>query len=238
MPKRPLPKRKTSLNNRRQRNLHVSRKRRPSASHLLIIECEPAKLAAQQLDFGSNIHALFQNLFSNKKIVLVRASSKDELCRALGETMRSHHRFRTILIVGHSNDQGLQLTPDDFYEWSAVGYWLTPFEPEFLLVAACSAGRSAGIRQLFEQVTTLREIYASPVTLFRDQTEPFVLLLGAVLKNRKIDEGLLRGVQAAGYLFRDAVIYRFKRKETRRGKELKGFVWDVFGQLLNRRAYR
>jgi hypothetical protein len=152
--------------------------------------------------------------------------------------MQSHDRFRTILVVGHSNDKGLQLTPDDFYEWSAVGDWLKQFKPEFLLLAACCAGQSAGICQLFQQVTTLREIYASPVTLFRDQTHPFVLLLGAVLKNRRIEETFLRGLQAAGYLFTDAVIYRFKRKETRPGKELEGFAWDLLGRVLNRRAYR
>jgi hypothetical protein len=136
-----------------------------------------------------------------------------------------------------SNVKGLQLTPDDFYEWSTVGDWLRPFRPEFLLRAAGSAGRSAGIRQLFKQVTTLREIYASPVTLFRDQAQPFVFLLGALLKNRKIDEPFLRSLQAAGYLFTDAVIYRFERKETCHGKRLEGVAWDLFGRLLNRRTY-
>lgn len=238
MPKRPSPKRRISRINRGPRNSPVLRRRRPPASHLLIIECEPAKLANQQLDFGSNSYALFRTLFRNKKIVLVRASSTEELCRGLGEIVQFHDRFRTILVVGHSNDKGLRLTPDDFYEWSGVGEWLKPFKPEFLLLAACSAGRSAGICQLFEQVTTLREIYASPVTLFRDQTQPFILLLGAMLKNRKIDETFLRSLQVAGYLFTDAVMYRFKRKEMRPEKELEGFAWDLFGQLLNRRVYR
>src|SRR5690349_6741564 len=129
MPKRRLPKRRTSLSNRSSRP-QVSRKRRPPASHLLIIECEPTKLATQRLDFGSSVYALFRNLFVNKKIVLVRASSRDELCQHLGETAQSHDRFRTILVVGHSNDEGLQLTPDDFYEWWAVGEWLKAFKPE------------------------------------------------------------------------------------------------------------
>jgi hypothetical protein len=235
MPKRPSPKRRTR--NRRPETSRVSRKRRRLASHLLIIECEPAKLAKQQLDFGSKIYALFQTLFLNKKIVLIGASSKGQLCRELSEIVQSHDRFRTILVVGHSNDKGLQLTPDDFYGWSAVGEWLKPFKPEFLLLAACSAGRAASISQLFEQVTTLREIYASPVTLFRDQTQAFVLLLGAVLKNRKIDETFLRSLQTTGYLFTDAIIYRFKRKEARAGRELEGVAWDLLGQLLNRRAY-
>jgi hypothetical protein len=189
------------------------------------------------LNFGSRIAALFQRLALKKKIVLVRASSRDQLCRTLGETMQSHDRFRTILLVGHSNEVGLQLTPDDFYEWAAVGEWLKPFQPEFLLLAACSAGRSAGIGRLFSQLQILREIYASPVTLFSDQSHPFALLLGAILKNRKVDETFLRGLQAAGYVFVDAIIYRFKRNETRSGKELERFAWDLFGDLINRRAH-
>jgi len=213
----------------------VRQKRRPPASHLLIIECEPDKLGQQQLDFGTRINALLSLPFPKKKIVLVKASSRDELCRALGETLEKHDRFRSILVVGHSNEKGLQLTPREFYNWKAVGEWLKPFQPEFLLVAACSAGRSTGIRQLFERIRTLREIYASPVTLFRDQTHPFALLLGAVVRDRKINERFLRTLQVTGYLFTDAVIYQFKRKETRDGNELERLGWDLLGQILNRR---
>jgi hypothetical protein len=60
-------------------------------------------LAQHQLDFGSKITTLLRLAFLNKKIVLVKASSRDELCRALGETLQAHDRFRTVLIVGHSN---------------------------------------------------------------------------------------------------------------------------------------
>lgn len=236
MPQPRLHKRRHSPDPRPSRGLPLLRKRRPPASHLLVIECDPAKLARERLDFGSRFVALFQGLFLKKKIVLVKAPSRDELCRALGETMHSHYRFRTILVVGHSNEAGLQLTPDDFYEWSAVGEWLKPFQPEFLLLAACSAGKSAGIGRLFSELQTLREIYASPVTLFSDQSHPFALLLGAILKNRKVDQTFLRGLQAAGYAFVDAIIYRFNRNETRSGKELERFAWDVFGDLINRRA--
>ena len=235
MPKQTFRTRRASQGRRTSRSSQVPRQRRPPASHLLVIECEPKKLAQHQLDFGSKITTLLRLAFLNKKIVLVKASSRDELCRALGETLQAHDRFRTVLIVGHSNAQGLQLTPDDFYEWSTIGGWLKPFQPEFLVLAACSAGRSEGIGHLFEQIKTLREIYASPISLFRDQTHPFALLLGAVLKHRKIDE-TFRGLQSAGYLFTDAIIYRFKRKDTRPGNELEQFAWDLFGLLINRRA--
>lgn len=236
MPSRTAPNKRKSTRGASQFHRVKQKTRRPPASHLLIIECEPDKLARQQLDFGTRVAAVFTLLFAKRKIVLVKASSREELCRALGEVRQAHDRFRAILVVGHSNEQGLQLTSDEFYSWQAVGEWVKPFHPEILLLAACRAGRSKGIVHLFEQIGTLRETYASPVMLFRDQTHPFVLLLGAVVKNRKIEQGFVRTIQTAGYLLTDAVIYRFKRNESRNGKELERFGWDLLGQILQRRV--
>lgn len=211
-------------------------RRRPPASHLLIIECEPNKLAHQGLDFGSKVSALCSLPFHKKRIVTAKAYSKDELCRTLGQTLQSDERFRTVLIVGHSNEYGLQLTPHEFYDWKAVGEWLKPFQPEFLLLMACRAGRSSSARILFQQIPSLREVYASPVAFFTDQTHPLAGLLAALIKNRKVDEGWLRVLQASGYLLKDALLYRWKRGETLRAGNLEHAAWDIFGDIFDRRS--
>lgn len=185
MPARTTTKRNKSRSTSQPR-LRKKLRRRTPASHLLIIQCEPDKLAQQGLDFGSKVSALCSLPFRKKRIVSAKAYSKDKRCRTLGETLQSHDRFRTVLIVGHSNEYGLQLTPDQFYDWKAVGEWLKPFQPEFLLLMACQAGRSSSARILFQQVPSLREVYASPVAFFTDQTHPLAGLLVALVKNERL----------------------------------------------------
>jgi hypothetical protein len=193
-------------------------------------------MAQQGLDFGSKVATWCSLPFHKKKIVIAKAYSKEELCRALGEALESHTRFRTVLIVGHSNEQGLQLTPGEFYDWEVVGDWLKPFEPEFLLLMACRAGRSFGVLPLFQRVRSLRQVFASPVAFFSDQTHPLAGLLLALIKNRKVDESWLRVLQASGYLFKDALLYRWKRGETLRAGTVERVAWDLLGDMLNRRA--
>ena len=209
--------------------------RRPPASHLLIIECEPDKLAQQRLNFGSAAASLLVTLFPTKKIVLVHGTSVGALGQALADAVKANDRFRTVLIVGHSNEEGLQLTPQEFFSWQAVANWVAPFQPEFLLLAACRAGRSAAIRNLFEGVSSLKEIYASPVKFFSDQTHPFAGLLLAVLKYRKIDEAVARLLQASGYAFNDGLIYRWRRRDMRHPNQLNRLGWDLLGDIFNRR---
>jgi hypothetical protein len=218
-----------------RRSKVIKSPRRPPASHLLIIECDAEKLARQQLDMGSKLFSLLRVLFPEKQIVLVKSSSLAELNRSLADTLVSHDRFRTILVVGHSNEKGLQLTSGNGFDWKAIAGWLDPFNPEFLLLAACRAGRFAAARDLFSEIKSLRQIYASPVTFFRDQSDPLAALIIALFGNRKIDDGFFRLLQAAGYMVKDGVMFRWKRGEVTRGSSLKGIGWDLVGDLVNRR---
>jgi hypothetical protein len=211
------------------------RARRPPAAHLLVLECEAEKLANQRLDIGSKASTLLQSLFPEKKIVLVKTSSVDDLGRSLAEALNSHKRFRTILVVGHSNEQGLKLTAESGFKWGAIARWLSPFNPEFLLLAACHAGKFRATQELFAEIKSLREIYASPVKLFRDQSDPLVGLLIALLKNRKVGEKYFRLLQAAGYTISDGLLYRWKRGEVVRMDEIAGVAWNILGDLLNKR---
>ena len=114
-------------------------RRRPAAAHLLVLECQEQKLSGQALNFGSKIVPFLQALFPSKNVVLVPTSSLSELGPSLAEASAKCGRFRSVLIVGHSNAVGLQLTNDHFCSWQAVGQWVTKFEPEFLFLAACEA---------------------------------------------------------------------------------------------------
>lgn len=104
------------------------------------------------------------------------------------------------------------------------------------MLAACRAGRFAAASDLFLEIKSLRQIYASPVTFFKDQSDPIVALIIALFGNRKIDDGFFRFLQTAGYVLKDGVMFRWKRGEVTRGSSLKGIGWDFFGDLVNRRT--
>lgn len=210
--------------------------RRAPASHLLIIECDPVTLTRQGLNLGTKAASLLITLFPKKRIRLVRATSLNDLQSALVSALEENDRYRTILIVGHSNESGLQLTPHEFFDWSAVAGWIAPFQPEFLLLAACQAGRSSAVQHIFSGVSSLKEVYASPVKFFSDQSHPFAGLLLQIFKHRKVDEDFLRILQATGYLLNDGVIYRWRRNELRRNDPLTNLAWDVLAHVVNKRA--
>jgi hypothetical protein len=219
--------------NRRRYPNKARLKRKSPASDLLILECQAKKLTGQALDFGTGIARFLKATFPKKSIVLLPTALVSELTPSLADVWNRHCRFRSILLVGHSNANGLQLTNDQFCGWDAVGRWLERFEPKSLFLAACDAGGSEAVRRLFASIPSLRDIYASPIKLYSDQTAPLAtLILGAVLR-RKIDNEGLRLLQAANYLITGGQLYRWRRRETGKGEELKGRLYDVAASLLH-----
>lgn len=209
-------------------------RRRPAAAHLLVLECQEQKLSGQALNFGSKIVPFLQALFPSKNVVLVPTSSLSELGPSLAEASAKCGRFRSVLIVGHSNAVGLQLTNDHFCSWQAVGQWVTKFEPEFLFLAACEAGRSEAVRNLFAPIHSLREVYASPIQFYAGQSAPLVGLITLALKDRKIDSDASSLMRTLNYAITGGQIFRWRREEVGKGEELSTTLWDSLPGVLNR----
>jgi len=109
----------------------AARPRRPARAHLLVIECDSRQLAADRLNFGRPFAEFLKTLFPDKIIAFVQTSSEPELARDLAMVFEEHGRFRSILVLGHSNESGLVLTADGLRNWGVVGNWLRQLEPEF-----------------------------------------------------------------------------------------------------------
>jgi len=208
-------------------------KRRPAAAHLLILECQEQKLSGQALNFGSRIVPFLKVLFPSKRIVLVPTSSLSELGPSLSEASAKYGRFRSVLIVGHSNAKGLQLTNDQFCPWDVVGHWLTKFDPKFLFLAACEAGGSEAVRSLFAPVPSLREVYASPIQFYASQSAPLAALIVLALKDRRIDSDASSFMRALNYAITGGQIFRWRREELGKGEELSAKLWDSLPGVLN-----
>jgi hypothetical protein len=203
-----------------------SAQRREPRAHLLIIDCNSEKLVAGGLDLGSDFAQFAKVLFPEKRIAFVQTFSEQQLTEEMAKVSREFGRFRSILIVGHSNESGLVLTADGIRSWKVIGNWLQILEPEFCFLAACRAGKSESVRQLFDSIKTLRQIYASPTALYKNQTSPLAVLIAMLLKNGRIDENHSGAVRIANYLLTGGQLFRWKRSETGPGEEVKTQLLD------------
>jgi hypothetical protein len=203
---------------------------------LLVIECQQEKLSGQALNFGSRaVHAL-KMMYPKRRIALVPTSAYCDLGASLAEVLAEYGRFRSILVVGHSNAVGIQLANDQFCTWGTAGLWLAKFEPEILFFAACEAGRSAAVRSLFEAVPTLREVYASPVRLYAQQSTPLAALIALALRNRRIDPDASAAVRGLNLAITGGQIFRWRRGELGEGHEVTNKLWDLMASICNKAA--
>ncbi len=125
----------------------------------------------------------------NKTMTLLQTSTTRELPEQFARAFGEHGRSKAILIVGHSNDAGLQLANDLFCDWGTVGAWLKPFELQFVVLAACEAGKSNAVLDLFEPLTkTLHDVYASPAKLYAPQAAALTVLIGMRLWYQEIGD--------------------------------------------------
>jgi hypothetical protein len=200
---------------------------------LLVIECDSARLASQGLHLGTAFGQVVKKLFPKKRIAVVRTFTEDKLREDLAKVFEEYGRFRSIVIVGHSNSDGLMLTAEGCRPWTTVGQWLKIFEPEFLFLAACEAGQSAAVRHVFGSVNSLRQVYASPVTLYKIHTAPLGVLIYMLLANGKINPEQSRALRLVHYIVSGGQLYRWRRNEIGPGQELTGKLWDAVGNALN-----
>jgi hypothetical protein len=205
--------------------------RKAARAHLLIIECDSQRLVRQGMHLGTGFGHIVKTLFPNKRIAIVQTSTEKKMAEDLAKLYEDYGRFRTILIVGHSDAEELEMTADGSRPWATVGAWINKFEPESLFLAACEAGRSESVRTLFESVgKSLREIYACPVPLHKIHTAPMAVLIYMRLTQRSIDPQISQALRVVHYGLAGGQLFRWLRKETGPGRGLEGKLWDAIGK--------
>lgn len=206
---------------------------------LLIIECDFSNLAADRLNLGKAFADLLKHdavklLLRDTTVTLVQTSTGDRLLQQLREVAAENPHFRAILVVGHSNPAGLQLTSDNFCEWRTVGKWLQPFEPEFLFLVACEAGASESVRELFAPLKkTLRDVYASPAKLYGIQAAALAVIIGELLLTGDIDDENSVAARLVNYFGTGGQIYRWSYDETGSGAEIPAKSWDHLAKVFD-----
>ncbi len=208
--------------------------RLPVRAHLLIVECDAEHLAKHGMDLGSKFAEYVRGQMPQKQIVVVRANSEGEMGRDFANALQEHSRgFRTVLIVGHSNEHGLKLTGEAMRSWPTVGRWLKVFAPDYLFLTACNAGKSEVVRSLFGEINSLREVYGSPALMNRAHTVPIGAILLSLLKTGRINAEDSSIYRLFGYVATGSQVCRWRKAEFGPGEELNSALWDCIGNIAN-----
>jgi hypothetical protein len=179
---------------------------------------------------------LVRSLHPRIKIDLVQTSIMAELQRALGELGQKQNRYRLIMLIGHSNETGIQWTDEQFLTWSQVAAWLNFFEPTSVFLTACEAGRLPVARQLFTVMPILKRVYGLPTKLRVDQNHPLVICTLDELGRRGLNAEGRKVIQCLSSLFTRGLMFRWTRKEALgTGRQmLKSVGQDLAARLFDR----
>ena len=131
----------------------------------LIVECDPITLAKHRLDVGKKVEALFRQIAGSESVILVSATTTQELCFQFGVLAGMGRTFDNILIVGHSDRERLQLASDALVTWDKVAEWVRPFRPRDLVLLACEAGSLLPLTALFGGIPTLTTLHGADIAV-------------------------------------------------------------------------
>jgi hypothetical protein len=81
-----------------------------------------------------------------------------------------------------------------------------------MVFVACEAGQYPSTRTLFDQMQSLRTIYASPVKTTKEQAEIIKLLVPYLLLSKAQDPELIRIFQIINFLRSGSIILRCARR--------------------------
>lgn len=180
---------------------------------LLIIECDSSKLKNQGLAVGKGLQTTVQLAYQQNTVDLIQSYKTADLLEELGKLHEKRQPYRDIIIIGHSNERGLQISSDRFDDWSVIASWIELFEPHRVFLIACHAGRWLPCASLFDGIPTLKEIFGSPVPANRDQVYFVVSLVLYRLGVKKMDTEIVKLMQGLNLLATQGLMFSRTRLE-------------------------
>ncbi|WP_428261067.1 hypothetical protein [Haliangium sp.] len=135
-------------------------------------------------DFAS-LAGWFSSIALRSDVVCEDTTTRHDLASKLGRLAEQKRRFDVILVVGHSNSEGIRIGADLFVDWSTFAQFLKPFHPRRLLLVACQAGRWDAGEELFSRLPELRRIYACPANASKHFGVLMFAALPYIVANRR-----------------------------------------------------
>jgi hypothetical protein len=148
-----------------------STRRSPSAPQsLLILHLDADKLRRDGLHLGdvARFSGALSTIAFGAPVVIEHTTSTSHLHETLAGFVSGKRTFDVVVVVAHSNAEGIRIANDGFVAWESFAGYLKPFKPRRLLLVACRAGRWDAGEALFTAMPRLRRIFACPVNASKD----------------------------------------------------------------------
>lgn len=205
---------------------------------ILILECDSQKLSDQNLALGEELQHQIELFFPTNLITMVRSYNEADLLKSLGELAQTEQKYGTVIIIGHSNREGLKISADRAFTWEATGNWIKPFAPKQAILLACQGGRWLPCASLFDAVLTLDEIIGSPILANKNQKHAVLAaalhILGAKKKDRELDQVIKLG----NLLLTKGIMFSRTRTEYECGGDEEGVIWSEIAEPLIEQIFK
>lgn len=206
MPQRKLVPRKTRAKKAQ------SKKPRLKPLSLLILECDANKLKSQALAVANELNSVVRLLPAQLTVEVAFINSEADLRESFVDYVQRYSSIKLIVVIAHSNREVISIAPDLVLQWQAFGRWIEKFKPKQMVFVACEAGQFPSTRTLFDQMQSLRTIYASPIKTTKEQAEIIKLLVPYLLLSKTQDSELIRVFQILNFLRSGSIVLRCSRR--------------------------
>ena len=171
----------------------------PTPQSLLILHLDADRLRADGLHLGkvARFAGAVSTLALRSPVVMEDTTSSDHLHETLARLVTTKRRFDVVVVIAHSNAQGIRIASDLFTTWDAFAGYLKPFHPRRLLLVACKAGRWDAGEALFSRMPQLRRVFACPVNASRDFGALMLFAVPYVVAERRPKDRHVRWSQIA-----------------------------------------
>lgn len=200
-----VPRKKTAKKAR-------SKKPRLKPLSLLILECNADKLKSQALAVANELNSVVRLLPTQLTVEVAFINSGADLREKFVAYLQRYSSIKLIVVIAHSNREVISIAPDLVLQWQAFGRWVEKFKPKQMVFVACEAGQYPSTRTLFDQIQSLRTIYASPIKTSKEQAEIIKLLVPYLLLSKTQDSELIRVFQILNFLRSGSIILRCSRR--------------------------
>lgn len=140
-------------------------------------------------------------------------------------------RWDVVVVIGHSNAQGLKIASDRFLTWDEVGAEL---KPRRLVLVACKGGRASGANALFRRLRDLRRIYACSVSCSKDLGMVMLGLVPVIVEKKAPRAELLRYARALTALSVGGQLRHWARVRDKDNPH--GQLFDILADLIDPRV--
>jgi hypothetical protein len=147
-----------------RRRSGVGRRAPGAPQSVLVLHLDADRLRRDGLHLGEVAHlaGALSALAFDAPVVIENTTSAGHLHQTLAGLVLAKMTFDIVVVVAHSNVDGIRVASDLFITWDAFAGYLKPFKPRRLLLVACKAGRWEAGEALFRSIPRLRRIFACP----------------------------------------------------------------------------